>query len=478
MATINSEIEFQGNDDAFFTANAAVVYDAGIIIYHTDGRYKFADGVTDLSALPFLGGGNQTLAEVLANGNSTGNTDITSVNGMSLLKVNNLQSALVNTNETYTSSVSATASSTNVFYNNGISKEGEISITDTNVSISHTDVIDLNAPSVKKNGVEIVTVNDLPNFEGLKTGGTITVGTFGGSGVDNDIRVSAATWVVGTTYYSTSGNTDFLDIALSSAGLQRYVGLYGTNSNTITKVEGAESDYASYPTTPANSIVIGYVLVNDASASTTPDLSGYMLKADKATQATNITGTNDTTYITPLANAIKENIANKSSSFTASSTTTYPNTKALVDGLATKLFQMIFASAINSPADATTYYWGIQTAWGAGFTISTDSRFIYVTKSCTIKEVSIYSLVGGTIATTENATIYLETYNSTTKIVIATHTITSTFKFSDAGRSNKELITGLNITLTADTYIQAKILCPTYATNPTSVNIILTANCY
>lgn len=34
--------------------------------------------------------------------------------------------------------------------------------------------------------------------------------------------------------------------------------------------------------------------------------------------------------------SIKENVANKSSSYTASSTTTYANTKALVDGLATK----------------------------------------------------------------------------------------------------------------------------------------------
>lgn len=42
-----------------------------------------------------------------------------------------------------------------------------------------------------------------------------------------------------------------------------------------------------------------------------------------------------TTQIT-IAISGKEDIANKSSSYTASSTTTYANTKALVDGLATK----------------------------------------------------------------------------------------------------------------------------------------------
>jgi hypothetical protein len=207
MATINSEIEFQGNNDAWFTTNASVVYDAGIIIYHTDGRYKFSDSVTALSALPFRGL------------TSTGTTD------------------------------------------------------------------------------------------GLQSGGIITVLTIDGTGTNNDIRITPASWLISSMTYSTAINTEFLNIALSSAGLQRYVGIYGNTSNAITKVEGTEAALATYPTTPVNSIVIGYVLVNDASASSTPDLSGYLLKLDKATQATNVTGTNDTTYVTPLANAVKANLA-------------------------------------------------------------------------------------------------------------------------------------------------------------------------
>jgi len=57
MAIINSEIKMQGNDDAWFTTNAAVVYPANIPIYHIDGRYKYSDGVTDLATLPFRGAG-------------------------------------------------------------------------------------------------------------------------------------------------------------------------------------------------------------------------------------------------------------------------------------------------------------------------------------------------------------------------------------------------------------------------------------
>jgi hypothetical protein len=105
---------------------------------------------------------------------------------------------------------------------------------------------------------------------GLVSGGAITTGTFGA----NNIRVAATTWYISPSNYSTVGNTDFL-VALSSAGLQRYVGFYGTTSNTITKVEGTESEYAALPTQPANTAVIGYLLVTDASAEAAPDLSAY-----------------------------------------------------------------------------------------------------------------------------------------------------------------------------------------------------------
>lgn len=135
----------------------------------------------------------------------------------------------------------------------------------------------------------------------LLSGGIISIGSYGGSGSNNDIRVTASTfYILGSGNFSAI-QTDFLDITLSSSGNQRYIGLYGTTSNTITKVEGSESAYAVFPTQPANTALIGYVLVGDASISTTPDLSGYLLKSSKATAADIITGTDDTTYITPLA---------------------------------------------------------------------------------------------------------------------------------------------------------------------------------
>lgn len=140
----------------------------------------------------------------------------------------------------------------------------------------------------------------------ILTGGIITVGTFGGSGVNNDIRVSAASYYILNQGAYNSLQTDFNDIALSSAGNQRYIGLYGTTLGTITKVEGVEAPLASFPAQPADTCLMGYVLVTDSASSSTPDLSGYLLKSDKATAANVSSGSSDSVYMTPssFANSV------------------------------------------------------------------------------------------------------------------------------------------------------------------------------
>jgi hypothetical protein len=135
----------------------------------------------------------------------------------------------------------------------------------------------------------------------LISGGVISIGSFGGSGSNNDIRVTASTFFILDEGNFSAAQTDFLDIALSSAGTQRYIGLYGTTSGTITKVEGTEAALASFPTQPADTALVGYVLVGDASIGTTPDLSGYLLKSDKATASDVRTRTNDAIYLTPYS---------------------------------------------------------------------------------------------------------------------------------------------------------------------------------
>lgn len=118
---------------------------------------------------------------------------------------------------------------------------------------------------------------DKPN--GVLTGCTITLGSYGGSGSNNDIRVTEGTWRISPSEYSNVGlgNTDFLDIALSASGLQRYVELVGTNVNTIIKIEGAENAIAVRPTLGVGQVSLGSILVKDALIDPpVPDLSGYV----------------------------------------------------------------------------------------------------------------------------------------------------------------------------------------------------------
>jgi hypothetical protein len=159
----------------------------------------------------------------------------------------------------------------------------------SNLTISNVlDLEDVNVNSATWGNINgtLSSQTDLQNALNAKTdktsslvsGGAITIGDYDAGGTNNDVRVAIATWyIVGYGNYSTVANTDFLNIALSSAGLQRYIGFYGTTSNTITKVEGTESEYAAVPTQPANTALIGYILVTDSAAGTAPDLSPYAL---------------------------------------------------------------------------------------------------------------------------------------------------------------------------------------------------------
>jgi len=114
---------------------------------------------------------------------------------------------------------------------------------------------------------------DKPN--GVLTGCTITLGSFP---LGKNVRITEGTWRISPGEYGNvgSGDTDFL-VALSASGLQRYVEIVGTSSNTIIKVEGAENAIAVRPTLGAGQTSLGSILVKDALIDPpVPDLSGYI----------------------------------------------------------------------------------------------------------------------------------------------------------------------------------------------------------
>lgn len=151
---------------------------------------------------------------------------------------------------------------------------------------------------------------------------------------------------------------------------------------------------------------------------------------------------------------------------------------ATISDLNNKTFTIVMSAGVSSPADSTTYYFGIPTASNAAFTTSTDSRYYYISKTCTVKEAYIYATVGGTIGSNEGVTISLETYNVGSVTPVVTTLLTNSLTLEDLDRHNYKVTTGLSIALTAGMIMQIKLLSPVFATNPTLVNFNVYLNCY
>lgn len=108
-----------------------------------------------------------------------------------------------------------------------------------------------------------------------------------------------------------------------------------------------------------------------------------------------------------------------------------------------------------SPADSTTYYFGV---WD-GLTPHTasDTRRIYVMQTGIITAVSLFFT--GTAGSSETSTLWIRK-NDTTD-----YTVTTTLNLSFA--KYNAFVTGLSIPITAGDYIVFKWTTPAWATNPT-----------
>jgi len=125
----------------------------------------------------------------------------------------------------------------------------------------------------------------------------------------------------------------------------------------------------------------------------------------------------------------------------------------------------IFAAAVWSPVDGTTYFAGARAALS---TISVGGRSrVYVPQGGTITKSYIFVATDGTLGTGETSTIAILKNNSTATNVSTTVTTNSTgILFSN---------TALSISVAAGDYIEWRWVCPTWATNPSNVRIWCTA---
>jgi hypothetical protein len=131
------------------------------------------------------------------------------------------------------------------------------------------------------------------------------------------------------------------------------------------------------------------------------------------------------------------------------------NLKTVIDS---KGYVQSFNFNAFSPADATTYYVGVNVS--SPFTTDTSIRLIAL-KTSTLKKVAITSRQT-TFGTSENSSFALGVNGTYT-------TFTSSIKF-DGTPNNNTLITGLSINVTEGDVLTIRWITPTWVTNPTSIN--------
>ncbi len=119
-----------------------------------------------------------------------------------------------------------------------------------------------------------------------------------------------------------------------------------------------------------------------------------------------------------------------------------------------------FSAAQFNPADATTYYMGINPQ-SAGGTAAVNR--IYIPRNGTITAAYVVFDNSGTLGTTETGTIAIRLNNTTDYSISAS--------VANDVRPTVYNNTGLSIAVSAGDYIELKWTTPTYATNPTQVRV-------
>jgi len=120
-----------------------------------------------------------------------------------------------------------------------------------------------------------------------------------------------------------------------------------------------------------------------------------------------------------------------------------------------------------SPTDAATYFFGNI---GAAADSDYDHFKSYIPYASTIKTVTLEYKTTGTLGTTEDVTIAIR-INDTTDYYLAVSGAASVIKFdsADVQSITYDLEAGVGVAVAKNDIWAMKIICPTWATNPTNV---------
>ena len=137
----------------------------------------------------------------------------------------------------------------------------------------------------------------------------------------------------------------------------------------------------------------------------------------------------------------------------------------MVSALGMKDSYVFGSGGVFNPADGLTYFLGSSQSMAAAPSATAARRRVYVSSARTITEIDFQAFT--TVAASgESVQVYLRVNNTTDT------TLTTSMTWNAGANSYNLLrVTGLNIALAADDYWEIKIVCPTWATNPTGVTI-------
>jgi hypothetical protein len=423
----NVDIRLGYKDSTWFTANATLVLKVGQMVYlQQTGTYKIGDGVTQLSALSFLGGSSITKTSDLINDGDDGTSHF--------ISLEDLPSTLALYPTTAASGIGG--------YNKLVS-----SITDLDYNTTAVDVSTGAITGTDQLIAGLITdANQIignPGIFNMTTIGNIRK-TSGSGQAEFFFRVYKRDAGGAETLILQSNNTQQITSAIYAefftSGLWND-GVFISTDRIVIKFYGTKVGSGSNPTydfqfggtAPIRSLVpIPLTVVP-------------VLKLDNL---------QDVDATTPNNNDV----------LTYESSTSLWKNKQIDN-----IFTVQFETAPLSPADATTYYFG-------------DVR---ITPNLTATNFnynlgSAYTIIGARISigsntssgTTELATLQIR------NITQGTSSSLGTFRTDATSTSIKgTTFTGASISVAASDDIVAQIDFPTYATNPTTILIFLTLIC-
>jgi hypothetical protein len=120
---------------------------------------------------------------------------------------------------------------------------------------------------------------------------------------------------------------------------------------------------------------------------------------------------------------------------------------------------MIFGGASNiSPADSLTYYFGFISA----LTQLPAATRMYIPRTGTIRSCQLYWYAQTVDASTENVAFSIRLNNTTD---------TAIYTGSMANAAAPQVNNALNVPVVRGDYINLKMVCPAWATNPTGLQL-------